>query len=199
MKREGAKQTFDKQVRLNNRFAVLKPPGLDEEEEEDNECRPCGFLGLGEENIGIFHVGKAENRKISIMIYSGAGESVMPCNMFDDYETIQTNKTGYRYQAANGGQITNLGEKRLNLALENGDTRGFQFQVTDKVTRPLGAVSRITSKGNIVHFEMGNSYIQNKSTGEKHWLEESKGVYLLEADVKPAQGAGKPYRRPGTH
>ena len=59
------------------------------------------------------------------------------------------------------------------------------MQVADTVTKPLGAVSRITSKGNRVVFEENDGYIENKTTGEKTWFVLKDDVYVLDAMVRP--------------
>ena len=71
------------------------------------------------------------------------------------------------------------------LDLPDGCTRGLRMQVADTVTKPLGAVSRITSRGNRVMFDEEEGYIENKKTGEKTWFVRRDDVYVLDAVVRP--------------
>lgn len=64
-------------------------------------------------------------------------------------------------------------------------TAGMQFQVGDKITKPLGAVSRITDKGNRVVFEQSYGYIENTTTGECRYFDREEDVYVLNALVRP--------------
>ena len=61
----------------------------------------------------------------------------------------------------------------------------LRFEVAD-VKKPLIAVKRICEKGNQVHFgpKEGDSFIQNKDTGDKVMLRPSgKGSYMLDVCV----------------
>ena len=122
---------------------------------------------------------------ISITIDSGAAESVMPMGIHNDYPMNRNELTGTQYDSADGGTITTVGEKVLVLDLPDGCTRGLRMQVADTVTKPLGAVSRITSRGNRVVFDEEEGYIENKKTGEKTWFVKRDDVYVLDAVVRP--------------
>ena len=54
-----------------------------------------------------------------------------------------------------------------------------------KVSKALGSVSQIVSKGNRCVFEPSGSYIQNLNSGEKIWLRERNGVCVLDVMVGP--------------
>ena len=58
-------------------------------------------------------------------------------------------------------------------------------QVGDKVTKALGAVSRITDRGNRVVFEQTHGFIQNKANGECTYFDRKDDVYVLETLVRP--------------
>ena len=65
--------------------------------------------------------------------------------------------------------------------------RSMDFQVTGS-TKALGSVSRMVKNGNRVVFDMGpdgsnRSYIEQKDAGEKLWLRERNGVYVLDVYV----------------
>ena len=144
--------------------------------------------------MGLFHsdpklqicpVSRAEKERIEITIDSGAAESMMPKHLCQDYPMTPGAWTGSLYGTADGGTITNLGERLLVMDLQEGQTRGMQFQVGDKCTKPLGAVSRIVDKGNRVVFEDTHGYIENKATFEKTFFERKDDVYVLNALVRP--------------
>ena len=75
------------------------------------------------------------------------------------------------------------------MVTKQGQWRNMTFQVCD-VTRPLASVSKIVEAGHSVVFNPSQdprgSYIQNYSTGEKTWLTQKDGVYVLETEVAPS-------------
>ena len=84
----------------------------------------------------------------------------------------------------------------MYLATVQGESiRKMDFQVTN-VTKALGSVSKMVSNGNKVVFDtdaQGNchSYIEKKGTGEKLWLRERNGVYVLDVLVAPPGYSGE--------
>ena len=88
---------------------------------------------------------------------------------------------------ANGVKIPNLGEKRFTGISEEGVSRGMTAQVCD-VNKALLSVAKITGNGNKVVFDSEGSYIENKTSGEKMWLKEENGMFMLRMWVK--KGAG---------
>ena len=144
--------------------------------------------------MGLFHQERKQicqadhvrgGERISITIDSGAAESVMPKTQCQDYPILQGEWTGAQYGTADGGVITNLGERTLVMDLQSGMTRGMLFQVGDKVTKPLGAVSRIADKGNRLIFEAGYGFIENIATFDRTYFDRKDDVYALEAFVRP--------------
>ena len=109
----------------------------------------------------------------------------MPKTQCLDYPVMPGEWTGSQYGTADGGVITNLGERTLVMDLQSGATRGMLFQVGDKVTKPLGAVSRIADKGNRVIFEAGYGFIENVKTLDRTYFDRKEDVYSLEAYVRP--------------
>ena len=69
---------------------------------------------------------------------------------------------------------------------DDGQLKGMTFQVA-KVSKPLGAVSRICDAGHTVVFKAGAGCIINDATGEQTWLRRENGVYVLDAWVAPPQ------------
>ena len=79
------------------------------------------------------------------------------------------------------------------MDLQNGATRGMQFQVGDKATKALGAVSRIADKGNRVVFESTHGFIQNKKDGKCTYFDRKDDVYVMDTIVRPFSPS---FRRP---
>ena len=136
-----------------------------------------------------------EYEKIAVMIDSGASETVAPFDRFPSYQMIETTASGTTYSSAaehQGGSITNVGEKFVEVVDENGTTTWAKFQMCkglgqDKI---LGSVSRLVQAGHTVVFrdpELG-SYIQNNTNGYKTYLRQYNGSYYLDLWVKKAQG-----------
>ena len=98
--------------------------------------------------------------------------------------------------------MLNEGEKTLTLATQGGGMRQMTFQLA-AVNKALGSVSQIVGNGNRVVFEPSGSFIQNLNTGEKLWLRENNGVYVLDVLVGPPDGIPSGgqvtpgFRRPG--
>ena len=109
----------------------------------------------------------------------------MPQGQCKDYPILPGEWTGSQYGTADGGVITNLGERTIVMDLQGGVTKGMLFQVGDKVTKPLGAVSRIADRGNRVIFEAGYGYIENVMTLDRTYFDRKEDVYALEALVRP--------------
>ena len=71
----------------------------------------------------------------------------------------------------------------------------MKFQVAD-VRKALGSANKIVRNGNRIVMDLddeGNdySYIESKMTGERLWLRESEGVYVLDMLVAPPTEAMK--------
>ena len=128
-----------------------------------------------------------------MVIDFGAAETVLPNKWFLDYATKPSawSMNGQHYTAANGDPISNEGEKVLLVSDKNGQNiRKMQFQVCD-VGKALGSVMEIVKNGNTVVYDDWGSYIENKGTGERMWLKEHDGVYVLDALVALASEAKK--------
>ena len=85
-------------------------------------------------------------------------------------------------EVANGHSIPNLGEHRFVGTTEEGMQRSIVAQVAD-VNKALMSFKKLVTSGNRVVFDT-ESYIEDKRTGEKTWLEEEGGMYLLKMWVK---------------
>ena len=82
-----------------------------------------------------------------------------------------------------GSLIPNLGEKNFVAVAESGHERKMKAQVCD-VNKALLSVKRILQAGNRVVFDDEGSFIEDKSSGERMYLEDRGGVFMLKVWVK---------------
>ena len=119
--------------------------------------------------------------EIEVAVDSGATETVMgeeTLNGIIDISESSACKRGVTYEVANGTQIPNLGERRFLGVTEDGKAKGVVAQIC-AVNKSLMSVSKITGKGNRVVFDDDGSFIEDKASGEKTWLQQSGGMYYL--------------------
>ena len=88
---------------------------------------------------------------LSIIIDSGAAETVIPYKQIKGYKVKETedSKEGRCYTSATGDPIPNMGEQVLPLQTLEGTLRSMRFQAAP-VERPLGSVMRIRAAGHRV-------------------------------------------------
>ena len=123
---------------------------------------------------------KGEWEEIEMAVDSGATETVVG---EDDLESIAVkegaaSQRGTEYEVANGVRIPNLGEKRFVAYTEEGSVRSITAQVCG-VNKPLLSVRKVMAGGSRVVFDEDGSYIESKATGERTWLKESGGMFML--------------------
>ena len=74
--------------------------------------------------------------------------------------------------------------------IKEGAMRDMNFTVC-VVTKALGFVSQMCRAGNRVAFnppwDPEGSFIENEHTGERLWLKEQGGLYVLDAKVAPQE------------
>ena len=92
-------------------------------------------------------------------------------------------RRGVEYEIANGVRIPNLGEKSFAGWTEEGMKRDITAQVCD-VNKALLSVRKVVRAGNRVVFDDAGSFIQDKRTGEKMWMKDKEGMYVLNVWVK---------------
>ena len=92
--------------------------------------------------------------KITLIVDSGASDTVMPPKVCRAAEIRHSSKVGTEYEVADGGVAKNLGEKLCELKLNEGDADGMEiaFQVVDKVNKALLSVHRVCQQGHDVVF-----------------------------------------------
>ena len=133
-------------------------------------------------------------KPVSILIDSGASDSVAPKGFFPYIPVYETNasKANLMYTAAGGNKIRNEGMCMPKLYSEGGKAYALSFQVAG-VSKALGAVSRIVGAGNRVIFddpETVGSYIENRKSGSRTQLRQYSGVYYPYMWMKPGDHVG---------
>ena len=79
-------------------------------------------------------------------------------------EESNGSRRGQNFLVGNGAKMPNMGEKRLNLEIEQGDAMGriaSVFQIAH-VTRPLMSVGRVCDEGHSVTFNATTAEVRNK-------------------------------------
>ena len=128
---------------------------------------------------------------IELAVDSGASETVVGESMLPNVDATEglASKRGVMYEVANGVRIPNLGEKSFQGYTDaEGIKRGIKAQVCD-VNKALLSVSKLVQAGNRVVFDPQGSYIEDTTTGEQIWLQETGGMYTLKMWV-PATDMG---------
>ena len=117
---------------------------------------------------------------IELAVDSGATESVIPSDALESVPTVEgaAHKRGVMYQVANGDVIPNQGEKRILAVTEEGVEKRLVLQVCE-VNQGLISASKLAASGNRVIFDDDGSYVENKMSGQKTWLEKREGMYIM--------------------
>ena len=147
----------------------------DDEDSDDGEGGKsvCNMTGNGWEALPF-----------PIVVDSGASASVMPQDWCPHVPTTQTKESeqGEYFRAANGSKIYNQWQKMITMMTQEGAQRDMRFIVCD-VSEALASVSQMCQAGNRVVFHPPwspeGSYIQHIDTGERLWLHEENGLYML--------------------
>ena len=136
---------------------------------------------------GLCVIGEGEWECLEMAVDSGATETVISEDMVQTVKTKEgsLSKRGVVYETANGETIPNLGEKQFLAESEEGTRKKITARVAD-VNKGLLSVKKIVAVGNRVVFD-DSSYIEDKATGEKMWLTEAQGMYVLQMWVKSGQ------------
>ena len=131
-----------------------------------------------------------EDLPFPVIIDSGACVSVMPtewCPHVDIESTPQSRAKEF-FRAANDHKIYNEGQKVITMMTKEGNKRDMRFTVCD-VSKALGSVSQMCKIGHRVVFnppwDHNGSHIEHVDTGERMWLEEKGGLYILSAKIAP--------------
>ena len=91
---------------------------------------------------------------------SGAAETVAPLAAFPGSCLTDSpgSLSGQKYVGPGGEKITNEGQFKVQMRLENGQLAASTFQAA-KIRKPLLAVSSVNDKGNLVLFDNNESFI----------------------------------------
>jgi hypothetical protein len=118
--------------------------------------------------------------EIELAVDSGATETVVGEDMLLSVQTTEGEafKRGVEYEVASGTTIPNLGEKCFVAVAEEGQRKKMRAQVC-AVNKALLSVSRMVQAGNRVVFEQSGSYVEDLHSGEKMYIVEKGGMYML--------------------
>ena len=162
-----------------------KGPGQNFLEELDGEKERLKiFRTIEPEGVNeIEETGEWE--EIEFAVDSGATETVLGEEDLPGIEVKAgaASRRGTQYEVANGVLIPNLGEKKFGAYTEEGSLRNVTAQVCD-VNKPLLSVRKVMAGGSRVVFDEAGSYIENKATGERTWLKEQGGMFILKMYVQ---------------
>ena len=131
-----------------------------------------------------------EQLPFPVIVDSGACASVMPIGWCEHIFMTRTpqSEAGEFFRSASGQKIFNHGQKTISMMTREGSKRDMKFTVCD-VSKALGSVSQMCRVGHRVAFnppwDAGDSYIQHVESGEKLWMEEHNGLYVLNTRVAP--------------
>ena len=137
----------------------------------------------------------SEWEEIDMAVDSGATESVVGEEMLTNVEIKEGEATrrGVQYEVASGSLIPNLGEKKFVAVDEQGVERSMTVQVCD-VNKPLLSAHKIVQAGNKVVLSKRGRYVEDEETGEKMYLKEVGGMYMLKLWARktfPWQGSSR--------
>ena len=176
------KEWSDSKMMINcmwKRNNVRKERDEEEVDDGDTENLVCTMRGNDWESLLYL-----------IIVDSGASASTFPkdwCPHVKLWETEES-RAGQIFNAANGQAIPNLGRRAVTLMTREGAIRDMSFEVCN-VTRAFGSVSQICRAGHKVAFnfpwDQSGSCIEHIETGQKMWLTEKDGIYLLDVRVAP--------------
>jgi hypothetical protein len=123
--------------------------------------------------------------EIELAVDSGATESVVPSTLPASIPTVDgpASKRGVLYEVASGHQIPNEGEKRFSAVTEEGKEKKLVLQVCD-VNQGLLSVAKMMTAGNRVVFDPSGSYVESKTTGDRTWLKERGGMFIMKLWVR---------------
>ena len=115
---------------------------------------------------------------VDATVDSGAAASVCPADTFSEYEQEQTDGTQH-FVAANGELVPELYRVKPVIATSEGLIRQTQFSVAG-VSKILVSAAQICNRGHRIVLDShdGDSYIEDKSSGERMKLQQKDGVYV---------------------
>jgi len=147
--------------------------------------------------------------KITLIVGSGASDTVMPPKVCRAAEIRHTSKVGTEYQVVDGAVARKFGEKLCEMKINEGDSADLEIalQVVDKVNKALLSVHRMCMQDHDVVFSetKGNYILLNGSTDDVIPLRTVGGTYEIDVRIGPGGGGGPslggvetPFARPVT-
>jgi len=169
-----------KKIQLQNRFELLEVGSLTLEPEEPQ------VMSVEQQQP------KGGWKKVTVTVDSGSADHVAPEAEFPSFqlEESEGSKKGRRYVAANGQRVPNLGQRKVEMATEDGRGLHVVWQVT-KVVKPLLSVSKLTSNGNVVILDKYHPRIIGVN-GDVTWLRRINGTYECDLWVKEGKKKSNP-------
>lgn len=115
---------------------------------------------------------------VDATVDSGAAASVCPAETFSEYDQEQPDETQY-FVAANGELVPELCRVKPVIATSEGLLRQTQFSVAG-VSKVLVSAAQICNRGHRIVLDSyrDDSYIEDKSSGERMKLQQKDGVYV---------------------
>lgn len=144
-----------------------------------NKKKGCAKTLVTIEPEGLCVIGEGEWECVEMAVDSGATETVIGEHMVTAVKTTEepASRRGVAYEIANGDTIPNHGEKHFVVESEEGTRKTITAQVAD-VNKGLLSVRKIVAAGIEVVFDT-HSYIEDKCIGERMWLTDAQGMYML--------------------
>lgn len=166
-------------------IATRRPQGQVKREKRDCRSRELRLLGTIEPEAVNRVQGKSEWECIDLAVDSGASETVIVEDLLQNVPIKEgdASRRGVQYEVANGVRIPNLGEKRFRGFTEEGTARSITSQVCE-VNKGLLSVRRVVDVGHRVVFDADGSFIEDKITGERMWMKDEGGMYMLRMWVR---------------
>ena len=151
----------------------------DDESESEGDQLVCNMTGERWEELPFL-----------VIIDSGACASVMPTEWCPHAQITDTPRPKARelFRAANGHKIYNEGQKCVTMMTKEGTKRDMKFTVCE-ASKAFSSVSQMCNMGHRVIFippwSGEGPYREYPDIGEKMWLEQKGGLYILNAKVAP--------------
>ena len=167
---------------------LVSPPKI--EEEVYQEVKRCINLLTSTPTTQLNAVDSASTLmkwiKVPIAMDSGSMANVTPPSLFSVLvQATDASRNKEVFHGADSTAIPNLGSQSVSgkSDSDNPVNIDIDFEVAN-ISRPLGSVSKLLRKNNKVVLDEGNSFIQNKTTGQKVSLREEGGLFFLDVWVE---------------
>ena len=133
--------------------------------------------------------------RLLLTVDSGASDTVIPPSVACSLPLLHSPRVGIEYEVANGGVLTNLGERQGTVIMSRDSDAPFLMGVqVVKVHKPLLAVSGLVAAGHEVHFDKDDPHII-LSTGLKLPMLCNGGTYEVEIWIENPPGKPELFAR----